>query len=193
MKSCNPQTEPVRRCLLSGLFLSVAEYQREGHYLTVRTIVFFFYFPHSIHLTTLFFFSFATAWISSNGGYPSVVCSLPLETVLHCLHRARSNWQTLRPSSDAYRSRLDRGITQRHTFTAAPSKNRLLADRNLLGFQLDDDWLNLLLFLLFHLDVSRDCQRTASQMIARVLVILFNHIGNTNTSINENYIAVVYS
>ncbi|XP_046640656.1 ATP-dependent RNA helicase DHX33-like [Daphnia pulicaria] len=35
MKSCNPQTEPVRRCLLSGLFLSVAEYQREGHYLTL--------------------------------------------------------------------------------------------------------------------------------------------------------------
>ncbi|KZS16763.1 putative ATP-dependent RNA Helicase DHX33 [Daphnia magna] len=35
MKSCNPQTEPIRRCLLAGLFLSVAEYQREGHYLTL--------------------------------------------------------------------------------------------------------------------------------------------------------------
>lgn len=35
MKSCSPQTEPVRRCLLAGLFLSVAEYQREGHYITV--------------------------------------------------------------------------------------------------------------------------------------------------------------
>lgn len=35
IKSCAPQTEPVRRCLLAGLFLSVAEYQREGHYLTV--------------------------------------------------------------------------------------------------------------------------------------------------------------
>ena len=35
VRSCAPQTLPVRRCLLAGLFLSVAEYQREGHYLTV--------------------------------------------------------------------------------------------------------------------------------------------------------------
>ena len=39
MTSCSPQTTPVRRCLLAGLFLSVAEYQREGHYLTVLVIL----------------------------------------------------------------------------------------------------------------------------------------------------------
>lgn len=39
MVSCTPQTQPVRRCLLAGLFLSVAEYQREGHYLTVSSKV----------------------------------------------------------------------------------------------------------------------------------------------------------
>lgn len=35
MKSCSAQMLSVRRCLLAGLFLSVAEYQREGHYITV--------------------------------------------------------------------------------------------------------------------------------------------------------------
>jgi len=35
MSSCSPQTVPIRRCLLAALFLSMAEYQREGHYLTL--------------------------------------------------------------------------------------------------------------------------------------------------------------
>lgn len=38
LKSCGTVTIPVRKCLLAGLFLSVAEYQREGHYLTVIII-----------------------------------------------------------------------------------------------------------------------------------------------------------
>ena len=38
LKSCGNVTIPVRKCLLAGLFLSVAEYQREGHYLTVIII-----------------------------------------------------------------------------------------------------------------------------------------------------------
>lgn len=44
MTSCSPQTLPVRRCLLAGLFLSVAEYQREGHYITVNMREFLVFF-----------------------------------------------------------------------------------------------------------------------------------------------------
>ena len=119
----------------------------------------------------VFFYQiFVTAWISSNGGYPSVVCSFPLETVLHRLHWAHSNWQTLRPSSDAYRSRLDRRSTQRHTSTVAPSKGNCYWLNTWFSCLQSDRCCNGWLFLFIYLDISRDCQRTASQMMAKFLL-----------------------
>lgn len=116
MKSCTPLTEPVRRCLLAGLFLSVAEYQREGHYLTVSlTIAILFKFVQFVKISVFF-----SAWVSPNCYYPPVVGFVPFETFLHRVHRAHSNGETLRPSSDSHRSRLDRRLTQRNTFTTAP-------------------------------------------------------------------------
>lgn len=123
MKSCNPQTEPIRRCLLAGLFLSVAEYQREGHYLTVcYFVVIFLNLPTCSNMKLLF----ETAWIASNSDHPPIVRPFPHETLLHRFHRTHTDGQTLCTSSYAHRSGLDRRITQRDSSTAAPSITLLM-------------------------------------------------------------------
>ena len=86
IKSCAPQTEPVRRCLLAGLLLSVAEYQREGHYLTVyfKKWVLLMAFDKFLYFNCLLLcdtVGFETDCVDS-----PVVGSLSLEASVHRLH-----------------------------------------------------------------------------------------------------------